>query len=148
MLCPDIYEVGGCVAHKNGEKVVHRGLSPRQIRKLLPGIHIEAGLVEDEGWYSASSKEPLFIAEDRALNFVRGLLKESRSLKKTKTIAVVAHGDFLNLVFQSMTRSNAVQFLHHNCGISVATFHPDGVVLLEGFNRLGHMEKELQTGGG
>lgn len=58
-------------------------------------------------------------------------------------VAFVAHGDFLNLLVQSLLgvpAGNGVQFSFHNASISVVDVYASGVVVLARMNAVGHMD--------
>lgn len=153
----DIYEISGL--HING--VGHAGLSRAQILDKFPNYKLPTD-VTDSGWYPTKrNKETRTMAITRIVGVANRLFEMAASChanKQSRTIALVCHGDFKDMVLQALLGLDIPvdkkrRFLSYNTAITVVDVdvsYNDGgdeqrhaTVMLQNF--VGHLNSSLIT---
>lgn len=159
----DIYEVSGL--HVDGVGQV--GLSRSEILEKFPGYHLPEDVTES-GWYPTDrNKETRAMAIPRIVGVATRLFQmatECQKNKRSRTIALVCHGDFKDMVLQALLgldvpEKKKKRFLSYNTAISVVDvdatprsgedsnddnlMQGHATVLLQNF--VGHLDSSLIT---
>ena len=138
-----IHEHGG-IYLDHGEptgKVGYPGITRPEIHAQFPGYRVPEGLTE-QGWWRDGFEE-----WETCLIRAGRVAQELRAMNTGDArIAMVTHGAFASALIMALvgTPSDAgVHFSHHNTGISLLHFRPDGGLRLRYLNRVPHLPSEL-----
>mmetsp|Transcript_56514 Transcript_56514/g.64537 ORF Transcript_56514/g.64537 Transcript_56514/m.64537 type:complete len:239 (+) Transcript_56514:59-775(+) len=137
-----LYEDQGC--HQQGKPF--GGLTAPQVKELFPDIELD-DIIDEEGWYKANSEEDPETAYSRAVEVVNAL-SEFAQEKRYSAVAILSHGNFLDLVFKvifGVPQDSKLKYLHENCGISTVVFMEDYKKVVYRFNSISHIESSPAT---
>jgi 2,3-bisphosphoglycerate-dependent phosphoglycerate mutase/probable phosphoglycerate mutase len=142
----DIHEHGG-IYLDHGEpagKVGYPGITRPEVHAQFPGYRAPEALTE-RGWWRDGFEE----WETCLLRagVVARRLREMNS-GAGESIAMVTHGAFASALVMALvgTPPDArVHFSHHNTGISLVHFRPDGGIRLRYLNRVPHLPPDMIT---
>ena len=141
----DIHEHGG-IYLDHGEptgRVGYPGITRPEVLARFPGYRAPEALT-DQGWWRDGFEEwetCLLRAGDVARR-LRGMHTEDSG------IAMVTHGGFASALIMALVGTPPearVHFSHHNTGISLVHFRPDGGIRLRYLNRVPHLPPEMIT---
>ncbi|KAL7572489.1 hypothetical protein ACA910_000316 [Epithemia clementina (nom. ined.)] len=95
----DIYEVGG--VHENG--LGQGGLTRLEMQQICSQVIVtDSSRVTDQGWYDVSlGKESKEQARKRVAKVFAELQRQAKQARDDRTIALVVHGDFIDLFLQT-----------------------------------------------
>jgi 2,3-bisphosphoglycerate-dependent phosphoglycerate mutase len=141
----DIHEHGG-IYLDHGEpagKVGYPGITRPEVHAQFPSYHAPEGLTES-GWWRDGFEE-----WETCLLRAGGVARRLRAMNTDDAgIAMVTHGAFASALIMALvgTPPDArVHFSHHNTGISLVHFRPDGGIRLRYLNRVPHLPPGMIT---
>lgn len=137
----DVHEVGGI--HLGGTGL--GGLTRSAMRDAYPFYEIPEEVTEN-GWYALSSEE----TRDQALARIRddvavrlkSWAKDCGTSKVDRTIALVVHGYFINILLQVLTDRHDVTFHSYNTALYLLDIYQNGRVRLVLENNIEHLKQE------
>ncbi len=141
----DIHEHGG-IYLDHGEpagKVGYPGITRSELDAQFPGYRAPDAL-DGQGWWRAGFEE-----WDVCLARAASVARRLREMGATgASIAMVTHGAFASALIRALVGTPpaaGVHFSHHNTGISLIRFRPDGGIRLRYLNRVPHLPPEMIT---
>jgi 2,3-bisphosphoglycerate-dependent phosphoglycerate mutase/probable phosphoglycerate mutase len=141
----DIHEHGGIYLDHGAPlgRAGYPGITRAELLAEFPGYRAPEGLTE-RGWWHDGFEE-----WDQCLVRARKVAAGLREMGATDArIAMVTHGAFASALIMALvgTPPNAgVHFSHHNTGITLVRFRPDGGLRLRYLNRVPHLEPGMIT---
>jgi len=139
---PEIFEVGGVWEGNVGLD----GLSAESIQLLYPTYKLpEDGSISSSGWYKQTKKETFEDAEARVIKVFETLkrwAKDCGAHRSDKTIALVVHGDFINLLLQvalGLEQCRKAVFHAYNTSFHLFDIFEDGNVSILFHNNIDHL---------
>lgn len=142
----DIHEHGG-IYLDHGEpagKVGYPGITRSEVRAQFPGYRAPEDLTELGWWRDGFEEWETCLL--RAGVVARRLHDMNRD--PGESIAMVTHGAFASALIMALVSTPPdarVHFSHHNTGISLVHFRPDGGIRLRYLNRVPHLRPDLIT---
>jgi broad specificity phosphatase PhoE len=141
----DIHEHGGIYLDHGAPmgRVGYPGITRQELLARFPGYDAPDGLT-DQGWWRDGFEE-WDICLARAAHVARRLRERCATDAR---IAMVTHGAFASALIMALVGTPpdaGVHFSHHNTGISLVRFRPDGGIRLRYLNRVPHLRAELVT---
>jgi len=140
-----IHEHGG-IYLDHGEpagKVGYPGITRPELAVQFPGYRAPDALT-DRGWWRAGFEE-----WDACLGRAGGVARRLREMcADDACIAMVTHGAFASALIMALVGTPpdaGVHFSHHNTGISLIRFRPDGGIRLRYLNRVPHLPPGMIT---
>ncbi len=144
-IWPDIHEHGG-IYLDHGEpvgKVGYPGITRLELVAQFPGYRAPDALTAQGWWFDG------FEEWDACLSRAGQVARRLRAMHASDTgIAMVTHGAFASALIMALVGTPpdaGVHFSHHNTGISLVHFRPDGGIRLRYLNRVPHLPPELIT---
>lgn len=141
----DIHEHGG-IYQDHGEpagRVGYPGITLSELGAQFPGYSAPEALT-DEGWWRDGFEE-----WDACLSRAGKAARRLRAMRDTNaSIAMVTHGGFASALIMALVGTPPearVHFSHHNTGISLIRFRPDGGIRLRYLNRVPHLPSNMIT---
>jgi broad specificity phosphatase PhoE len=141
----NIHEHGGIYLDHGAPagRVGYPGITRRELSAQFPDYSAPDGLT-DQGWWR-DGFEAWDVCLARAAR-VAHRLHERRATDER--VAMITHGAFASALIMALVGTPpdaGVHFSHHNTGISLIRFRPDGGIRLRYLNRVPHLEPELIT---
>jgi broad specificity phosphatase PhoE len=141
----DIHEHGGIYLDHGAPvgRVGYPGITRGELLAQFPGYSAPDGLT-DEGWWRDGFEE-WDVCLARAARVARRLREQGATDER---IAMVTHGAFASALVMALVGTPpdaGVHFSHHNTGISLVRFRPDGGIRLRYLNRVPHLKPEFIT---
>jgi 2,3-bisphosphoglycerate-dependent phosphoglycerate mutase len=141
----DIHEHGGIYLDhgKPAGKIGYPGITRSELVAQFPDYPAPAALT-DQGWWRDGFEE-WEVCLDRAAGVARRLREMGAG---GASIAMVTHGAFASALIMALVGTPpdaGVHFSHHNTGISLIRFRPDGGIRLRYLNRVSHLPPDMIT---
>jgi 2,3-bisphosphoglycerate-dependent phosphoglycerate mutase len=141
----DIHEHGG-IYLDHGEpagKVGYPGITRPEVGAQFPGYRAPETLT-DWGWWHDGFEE-----WEACLRRAGEVARRLRGMNSGEaSIAMVTHGGFASALIMALVGTPpdaGVHFSHHNTGISLIRFRPDGGIRLRYLNRVPHLPPGMVT---
>jgi len=141
----DIHEHGG-IYLDHGDlvgKVGYPGITRVELAAQFPDYRAPDALT-DAGWWRDGFEE-----WDVCLGRAAGVARRLRAMHaSSESIAMVTHGAFASALIMALVGTPpdaGVHFSHHNTGISLIYFRPDGGIRLRYLNRVPHLPPAMIT---
>jgi broad specificity phosphatase PhoE len=139
----DVHEQGGLFLDQDdGARIGTAGLTMEAIQQQFPGFTLP-DTVTSAGWWNRDF-ETEAAAAGRATAVVEQLV--DRSIAGDQSIAIVAHGYFMNLLIKAMFNqlpSPNIYYHHYNTGITRVDITEAWRFRLRYLNRVGHLSPDL-----
>lgn len=142
----DIHEHGG-IYLDHGQpagKVGYPGITRPEVSAQFPGYRAPEALTERGWWRDGFEEWETCLL--RAGVVARRLREMNRGAGES--IAMVTHGAFASALIMALVGTPPearVHFSHHNTGISLVHFRPDGGIRLRYLNRVPHLPPDMIT---
>ena len=141
----DIHEHGGIYLDHSEPvgRIGYPGISRRELAEQFPGYRAPDGLT-DRGWWTDGFEE-----WDVCLSRAGQVARRLRAMRDDDAcIALVTHAAFASALIMALVGTPpdaGVHFSHHNTGMSLIHFRPDGEIRLRYLNRVPHLPPDMIT---
>jgi 2,3-bisphosphoglycerate-dependent phosphoglycerate mutase/probable phosphoglycerate mutase len=143
----DIHEHGGIYLDHDDERGVvgYPGKSRSEILAEFPNYVLPDSVTEAGWWNPANGQENRSACQGRAIK-VANTLRQWAANGDSGNIAIVSHGDFIDVLLKALTNQLPGDYLfyhHYNTGITRVDFGENGRVDIRHLNRFDHLPPEL-----
>lgn len=144
----DIHEHGGIFLDHGDERgiVGYPGKRRSEILAEFPSFILPDELTDDGWWDPERGMEDWVAYQERAVKVANTLREWAANSHENGPIAIVSHGDFINLLLKALTNQRLdwpVYYHHYNTGITRIDFWGDGGLSIRHLNRFDHLPPEL-----